>query len=414
MRVAHGSARSARTRRLPARLGRVHRDVGVAQQVVGARRRPARSAMPMLAPRATDVAPPSVDRLARAAARSLGDRRPRPGVADVLEQDRELVAAEPGRPCRRAGARRAQPLARPPRAAGRPRRARGVSLTVLKSSRSMNSTPTHRAVPARRGPARARARSVNRARLARPVSESWNAWWRELGLERLALGDVAEVDDDAADGRVVEQVAADRLDRPPRPSACLMRHSKRRSVPWPEARSASACCTCSRSSSWTSEANCRPSQSAARVAEDPFDGDALEPDPAVRVEDGLGVRRVLQQGAEARLAVAQVGGQPTSRRSGVASGRDVALNAPHSIRSSTVAASPGTMNTSRRVASMSSTIEVGVLVDLVGADDRAVRVRGPAGRSRGSRRAGPSSNSFSSALSRRGGAGWPSRRRGPP
>ena len=48
----------------------------------------------------------------------------------------------------------------------------------------------------------------------------------------------------------------------------------------------------------------------------------------------------------------------TSRPFWLASVRDVALNAPHSIRSSTVAASPATMNTSRRVASMSSTIEV--------------------------------------------------------
>ena len=39
---------------------------------------------------------------------------------------------------------------------------------------------------------------------------------RQLGLEHLALGDVAVVDDDAADGGVVEQVAADRLHRPPR------------------------------------------------------------------------------------------------------------------------------------------------------------------------------------------------------
>ena len=50
------------------------------------------------------------------------------------------------------------------------------SLTVLKSSRSRNTTPTP--PPSRSARADAwRTRSPNSARLARPVTGSWNAWW---------------------------------------------------------------------------------------------------------------------------------------------------------------------------------------------------------------------------------------------
>ena len=50
------------------------------------------------------------------------------------------------------------------------------SLTVLKSSRSRNTTPTP--PPSRRARADAwRTRSPNSARFARPVTGSWNAWW---------------------------------------------------------------------------------------------------------------------------------------------------------------------------------------------------------------------------------------------
>ncbi len=51
-----------------------------------------------------------------------------------------------------------------------------LSLTTLKSSRSMNKTPVRS--PVRRARSRAwSTRSLNSRRLASPVSGSWNAWW---------------------------------------------------------------------------------------------------------------------------------------------------------------------------------------------------------------------------------------------
>ena len=50
------------------------------------------------------------------------------------------------------------------------------------------------------------SRSRNSARFASPVSLSWNAWWVSSSSSRTPLGDVARVEDDAADVAVVAQV----------------------------------------------------------------------------------------------------------------------------------------------------------------------------------------------------------------
>ena len=133
---------------------------------------------------------------------------------------------------------------------------------------------------------------------------------RELRLEHLALGDVAVVD---ARCRPPRDRRAGCARSPPssatsRPQ-CLIRNSNRRSAPCPDARSASACSTVERSSSWTSVANGAALPVPGLDTQDPLHGDALEADAAVGVEDRLRVGRVLQQRAEPRLAAAQVRGE---------------------------------------------------------------------------------------------------------
>ena len=118
-------------------------------------------------------------------------------VVEVLEQDGELVAAEAGRGVGRA---QAPPASRSVTAtsSSSPAAWPRLSLTVLKLSRSRNST-------ARWPPRAARPRErvldavEEQARLARPVSESWNAWCASSLLEPLSLGDVAEAPHPADD-----------------------------------------------------------------------------------------------------------------------------------------------------------------------------------------------------------------------
>ena len=128
-------------RALAAALGRVHRDVGVAQQLVGG-----------LAPACRDGdadagarrAPPcrrAANGLAQRLDDALGHVDRRRVVVGVLEQDRELVAAEARGGV--AGADAAAAAARRPRtSSSSPAAWPRLSLTVLKSSRSMKSTAT--------------------------------------------------------------------------------------------------------------------------------------------------------------------------------------------------------------------------------------------------------------------------------
>ena len=104
---------------------------------------------------------------------ALGDRLGRFGHGARLDQDGELVATETGhRVPGRVEARMRSATATSSRSpAGCPK----LSLMALKSSRSKNSTPTGSAP---RSPLSMawESRSRNRARLARPVRVSWNAW----------------------------------------------------------------------------------------------------------------------------------------------------------------------------------------------------------------------------------------------
>ena len=186
-------------------LGDVHRGVGVADQLVGVggarRRRPSRC-------RCSRATTSSLCSSASGSGERLEDALGGVGRLlrglDVLEQHGELVAAEARGGVARRGCsspRRLPTSSSTWSPAAWPR----LSLIVLKSSRSMKMTA--RPMSSRRARATAwRTRSANSARLARPVTGSWKAWCGELLLEGLALGDVAAVEDDAADVLVVEQV----------------------------------------------------------------------------------------------------------------------------------------------------------------------------------------------------------------
>ena len=246
----------------PRSLARVHRESALRSSSSGPSPRPAR-AMPMLTAATSSVASER-DRRAqrrRSAVGRLGDVLAR--LADVLEQHRELVAAEPRDGV--AAAQRCRAAARRPRAAARRRRAwPRLSLTVLKSSRSMNSTDRAR----RRGRCRASAcstRSRNSARFGSPVSASWNAWWVSCSSSAVALGDVARVQDDPADGRrrrAGSSRASRRAARRRRDGAC----ETRRQLDWlaagGRARRGTRCVR-ARSSSCDERAEGRPVERAA-------------------------------------------------------------------------------------------------------------------------------------------------------
>ena len=108
--------------------------------------------------------------------RTGGAGSPRSAAADGLRElraavrdDRELVAAQPGR----VSSARTQPSRRcaAERSSSSPARWPSVSFTFLKPSRSTGSPR-----PCRAPPGAPRSRSSSSTRLARPVSGSWWAW----------------------------------------------------------------------------------------------------------------------------------------------------------------------------------------------------------------------------------------------
>ena len=151
--------------------------------------------------------------------------------------------------------------------------------------------------------------------MARPVSDVVERLVAKLLLERLALGDVAVVDDDAADGRVVEQVLGDRLERSPGAVGVagpeLDRHlgaARGRDVGQ------------RRGQRWRDRLGGRPRSPAGRSRssgrrQDALDGRALVADQTVLAQDEDAVRGVLDERPEALLAALQVHQQqPLGRR----------------------------------------------------------------------------------------------------
>ena len=166
---------------LAARLGRVHRDVGVAEQLVGRVARRAQ-AMPMLAPTAMLGARRSSN---GARARRGSARRPRAPRRRPPSSSSRTANSSPPRRAAVSCARRPSQAAGDRRSSSSPAAWPRLSLTVLKSSRSMNRTATRRCRGGARAPGRASRRSSNSARFGSPVSASWKAWWRSWSSSAL-------------------------------------------------------------------------------------------------------------------------------------------------------------------------------------------------------------------------------------
>ena len=235
-------------------------------------------------------------------------RRPPRSPSIAVEQDCELVAAEAGdrvgRPNRRSSRRATSWSTVSPAAWPR------LSLTVLKSSRSMNMTPTD-------GPPRSERmhRVLDAVGEQRAVGEVRDGVVErlvgELVLERLALADVAAVEHDAADVLVLEEVRVLHLELEPRrrrdagaSNRSRGSRSRRRRTPRRRPRgSAPAGAGRTRASSC---ANSRALHLVDPVAEHALDRRALVGHRPVRVEHGDQVARMRDERAEARLALPPV------------------------------------------------------------------------------------------------------------
>ena len=310
--AARPRACAARTRRSgPCRRSwhDVHRDVGVAQQLLGVDRpRWPATAMPMLA-WTNDLL--AVDDAA--AAPSARMMRSTTCTADCslgrsTEHHRELVAAEPGGGV--AGAHQARSRSATARSIESPAACPSPSLTVLKSSRSRSSTARVVASRSRRASACA-TRSVNRARLASPVSSSWNAAWRSCISNCLRSPTSRTVTTVARTFGSARRLLTTASASSQPPVRRRRRSSSRRLTPGLASTSVRPDWTRSRSSGWQQVLEAAPDQGAGWVAEHPLHRRALVGDRRVPVHQQDRVRGVLHQGAEPGLALphVQVGGE---------------------------------------------------------------------------------------------------------
>ena len=189
----------------------VHRDVGVAQQllgvVAGLRKCDADAGRRCRYRRRRAAAARRMTRVIVAAIRSTSRR-----LVDALEQDRELVAAEARDG---VGGARATCTSRCAAACSSrsPASWPSESLTFLKLSRSRNMHRDASGACAAPASSACCTRSRNRLRFASSVSGSWNASWRSCSSSALRSLTSRKLSARPVDGRVVEQVAADALER---------------------------------------------------------------------------------------------------------------------------------------------------------------------------------------------------------
>ena len=186
-------------------LGAVHRDVGVAQQLLGAA-----------------VVAGARDRDADAGAQRRPSRSA--GRSGALSASRMRCGGVRGRPgCRRPrAARRTRRRRSAPRCRRRARCASsrrrdldqqlvagGVAERVVDRLEvvEVEEDDGQRARPSRpRAGERVRDAVDEQRAVGQPGDGSWNAWWVSWASKRLALGDVARVEQDAADVLLVDQV----------------------------------------------------------------------------------------------------------------------------------------------------------------------------------------------------------------
>ena len=189
-------------------LGGVHREVGVPEHVV--RGDVGTGALQAEARRRGDLAPVEDERRLERAAQALGDLPRLVGAREILEQDGELVAAEPrggvlgAQAGRQSLGGRAQQLV-----------ADRVAEAVVDRLEVVEIDEDHRELTVV-APA-ARERQGQAILEQRPVGETGEVvverLMAELLLERDALGDVAEVEQDPVDQGIADVVVRDQLER---------------------------------------------------------------------------------------------------------------------------------------------------------------------------------------------------------
>ena len=157
-----------------------------------------------------DLAPVEDDRRLERAAQALGDLPRLVGAREVLEQDGELVAAEP-----RGGVLGAQAARQSLRGRAQQLVADRVAEAVVDRLEVVEIDEDHRELAVVAPAARERQRQAILEQ--RPVGEAGEVVVErlvaELLLERDAIGDVAEVEQDPVDQRIADVVVRDHLDR---------------------------------------------------------------------------------------------------------------------------------------------------------------------------------------------------------
>ena len=200
---------------LPRFLRDVHRDVGVAEELLRSLRtdRPVRTrARDPDARPDEDLLPVELERSVQRLEDPNGDVGRTDALATVLEQDRELVATEPGRRVRRAEAR-PQPLPHLAQqtVAGRVSERVVDRLEVVE----VHEQDRHRQVGARQALQRVLDAVAEERAVREPGDRVVEGLVRQLLLERLALRDVPGVQDDPLHVGIVHQVRAEGLDVEP-------------------------------------------------------------------------------------------------------------------------------------------------------------------------------------------------------
>ncbi len=280
-------------------LGGVHREVGVPEQVVGGFL-PGGGRDPE-AGRHVNFVVAEVEGGVHGLGQPLDQHRGPLVAPHVLDQDAELVPAEP-----RHGVRGPTAGQEPLRRGDEQPVALGVAKAVVHLLEVVEVEEQHRDVPAL--PARERQRVADPVAEERAVGEPGQrvveGLVQELLLEALAFADVADVEHDAANGRVLDQVGGDGLglERGPvglaEPPLDGGREAGREAGVAKEGHGALPVLR------HQERVHGEAEEALRIVAQHPGRRGAHEPDRPVGLDHENHVRRVLHEGAETGLVVA--------------------------------------------------------------------------------------------------------------